>query len=66
MVNFPAPSAMIHAPATSQLPVCGNAKMTPRPAASASNAAFSPFPGLTVQDTIRSRLITCSRNTSIQ
>ena len=32
VVNDPAPRAMIHAPAWSQLPMCGSAKITPRPA----------------------------------
>ena len=65
MVNFPAPLAMIQAPATSQFPVCGSAKTTPRPAACWAKAACSP-PLETVSARIRSRLITGSRNTSIQ
>ena len=43
VVNEPAPRAMIQAPAWSQLPMCGSARITPRPASrSPSVVSISP------------------------
>ena len=59
-----APVAPHQAPAWSQLPVCGNARISPCAAASAARKACSP--SVTVPATIRSREMTCSRKTSHQ
>ena len=65
MVNPGAPSAMIHAPAWSQLPMCGSGSTAPRPEARAANIRSMPSTQR-VSRTIRSAPITGSRNTSNQ
>ena len=53
-----------HAPAWSQLPLCGRARMVPRPAASEPRSRSSPT--VRMPDTTRSVVVTGSRNTSHQ
>ena len=65
VVNEPAPRLMIHAPAWSQLPMCGSANTTPRPDAIWSNAVCTS-PSSRMPSMSRPAGITGSRNTSSQ
>ncbi len=65
VVNFPAPRSTIQAPACSQLPMCGNAKITPRPAAIWAKAVCSS-PVHRIRSRISSSPMTGSRKTSSQ